>query len=473
MTLSSQVARNTIIQIIGKTISTVIGLFALGIMARYLGQAGFGQYTTILTFLSFFGIIADFGLTLVTSQMISRPEANEELLLNNLFSLRLISAIIFICLGPLIVFFFPYEGAVKIGVLIASLSFFFTALNQILVGFFQKNLTMLAVSAAEVISRLALLGGIILTSFLNLGLFGILIATVISAAISFIIHFWHAKRFIKIKWQIDVQVWKEIIKKSWPLGVTIFLNLIYLRADIFILSLLKSQNEVGIYGATYKIIDVLTTLPFMFAGLILPILSLSWARREIDQFNQVLKKSLDAMFILGLPLIVGAQIVATPLMTLIAGPEFKASGNVLRILILAIAFIFIGCLLAHAVIALDKQKRIIGAYVFTALTSLAGYIIFIPLYSYYGAAWVTVYSELIIAIFSLMAVVKYSNFKPRLDVLLKSALASLIMGIITYLLLNKMNLIILMILAGLIYLISLYLFNGLNKKDLKNFIKPV
>ena len=85
MKLSAQVAYNTMIQIIGKVISTILGLVAIAIMARYLRETGFGQYTTIITFLSFFGIMADFGLTLITSQMMSQPQANQEKLLNNLF----------------------------------------------------------------------------------------------------------------------------------------------------------------------------------------------------------------------------------------------------------------------------------------------------------------------------------------------------------------------------------------------------
>ncbi len=470
MNLSAQVARNTLIQIIGKIISTILGLAAVAIMARYLREAGFGQYTTIITFLSFFGIFADFGLTLITSQMISRPDVNQEVLLNNLFSLRLISAIIFLGLAPLVVFLFPYEPIIKIGVAITSLSFFFIALNQILVGFFQKNLTMAIVSAAEVASRAILLGGIILTAWLNLGLLNIMVATVVSSAVSFLMHYWFSRRFVKIKWQIDLAVWKKIIKKSWPLGLTIFLNLIYLRADILILSLLKSQEEVGIYGATYKVIDVLTALPFMFAGLILPLLSLSWANRDTDKFNKILQKSLDAMFLLAVPLIIGAQVAAKPLMILVAGNSFRAAGDVLKILILAIGFIFVGCLLAHAVIALDKQKNVIGAYIFTALTALAGYLIFIPLYSYHGAAWVTVYSELAIALFSLYIVVKYSRFKPNFNILFKAMAASIIMALSVYLLLEKLNLILIVCLACLIYFVCLFLLKGITKQDLKNLL---
>ena len=470
MKLSSRVAYNTIIQIIGKIISTLLGLAAIAVMARYLRQAGFGQYTTIFTFLSFFAVMADFGLTLITSQMISRPEADQQNLLNNLFSLRLVSAVIFLLLAPLLVLFFPYPPIIKLGVALASLSFFFTALNQILVGWFQTNLIMAIVAAAEVVSRIILLGGIILIAHFNLGLFSIIIATVIASALSFIMHFWFSRRYIKITWQIDLAVWRAIIKKSWPLGVTIFLNLIYLRADILLLSLLKSQGEVGIYGATYKVIDVLTSLPFMFAGLILPILTASWASGRPEQFNKILQHSFDAMLILALPLIVGVQLTARPLMTLVAGENFVAAGAVLKILILAIGFIFAGCLISHAVIALDKQKNTIGAYIFTAVTALIGYLIFIPQYSYYGAAWVTVYSEFAIAAFSLYIVIKYSGFRPDLSIFVKSLAASLVMGLGVYLLMGKINLVFIILLAGLIYLISLFLFKGISQADLKGLL---
>jgi O-antigen/teichoic acid export membrane protein len=154
----------------------------------------------------------------------------------------------------------------------------------------------------------------------------------------------------------------------------------------------------------------------------------------------------------------------------VAGENFKPAGAVLKILILAIGFIFVGCLLAHAVIALDKQKNVIVAYIFTAITSLAGYLIFIPPYSYYGAAWVTVYSEFTITLFSLYVVIKYSQFKPNLTGLFKSLAASLIMALSIYFLIDKLNLILIILSAGLIYFVCLYLFKGIRREDVKNLI---
>ncbi|MEI7721526.1 MAG: oligosaccharide flippase family protein, partial [Verrucomicrobiota bacterium] len=137
----------------GKGSETILGLLAIAMITRYLSPAGFGEYTTITTFLVFFAVIADLGLTLVTAQMLCDPKYEENKTLNNLFGLRLVSAIIFISLAPIIVLFFPYSLAIKFGVLICAAAFFFPALNQVIIGLFQKKLSMGRDVLSELVSR--------------------------------------------------------------------------------------------------------------------------------------------------------------------------------------------------------------------------------------------------------------------------------------------------------------------------------
>lgn len=472
MSLSIKIAYNTAIQIASKIISTVLGLFAIAIMTRYLGQEGFGQYTTVITFLSFFGIIADLGLTLVTVQMISQLNINQDKLLSNLFSLRFFSAIIFLGISPIAVLFFPYPPLIKIGVSIALLSFLFNALNQILVGLFQKNLRMDKTSIAEIIGRVALLLGIIIVARSNYGLVGVLWASVISSGINFLIHYFFSFKFAKIKFSFDINIWKEIIHKTWPLAITIFFNLIYLKADTLILSLIKTQSDVGLYGAAYRVVDVLITIPFMFVGIILPIITAQWAENNKEKFNNICQKSFDAMSILAVPLVVGTQLTARPIMTLIAGKEFAGSGNILQILILATGFIFLGSIFTHGIIAINKQKNIITAYIFTSITAVVGYLIFIPKYSYFGAAWMTVYSELAIALSSAYLVWKFTKFLPNIKTLTKTIISSAIMAGAIYFIPLKIessyiHLFLILTIAVIVYFVSLYLLKGLAGFNLK------
>ncbi|PIT94343.1 hypothetical protein COT98_04145 [Candidatus Falkowbacteria bacterium CG10_big_fil_rev_8_21_14_0_10_39_9] len=472
MSLSKKVGQNTIIQIVGKIISTILGLLALAVMTRYLGAAGFGKYTTIFTFISFFAIIADLGLTLVTVQMISDPGVDENKVLNNLLTLRLCSALIFLGMGPIIVLFFPYETSIKLGILVTAVSLLFVALNQIMTGIFQKRLIMNKSVWAEVTSRVVLLLSIILIAYFHGSLLAILWASVLSSAISFGIQFYFSREFISLKLEYDKEIWRAIIKKSWPLAITIAFNLIYLKADTLILSLIKSSTEVGIYGSAYKIIDVLVTIPFMFAGVVLPILTADWLQKNTEHFKKVFQRSLDFMILMAFPLIIGTQFIAKDLMVLIAGPEFAAAGMILQILILAAALIFISCIFSHIIIAINQQKKIIGAYVFTSLTALAGYLIFIPKYSYLGAAWTTIYSELAILLFAAYYVKKYTAVSIKLRMAGKAFLASSIMGGIICLLpaglsANKLGLLVTIIVAALAYLIALIALKAISRDDLK------
>lgn len=472
MRLSTKIAYNTIIQVASKMVSTILGLIAIAVMTRSLGQEGFGKYTTIMTFLSFFSILADFGLTLVTSQMVSEPEADAEKVMGNLLSWRFLSALVFLGVGPWLVFLFPYESGVKIGVLIAAASFFFSAISQIMVGFFQKELRMDKVSIAEVSSRFLLLVGIYAAVFFSWGLFGFLWATVVSSLGSLLMHYLFARQFVHLRLLFDFDLWHRIWRHSWPIAITIAFNLIYLKADTLILSLVRSQAEVGIYGAAYKAIDVLITVPFMFAGIILPILTANWLAKNKDGYSLVLQKSVDLMVIIALPLAVGTQFVAKEVMVMIAGAEFAASGQALRILIVAAAMIFIGCMFSHAVIAIGQQKRIIWAYVVTSLTSLAGYLYFIPKYSYLGAAWMTVYSESLIAICAAVLVVRSSGFVFSFRVASRVVLATAIMAITVYSSIHvaHVNLWSVVLLAIIVYFVFLYWIGGITKKDLLSLI---
>ncbi|MFA7701988.1 MAG: flippase, partial [Patescibacteria group bacterium] len=408
----------------------------------------------------------------VTVQMISDPTADEGKTLNNLLTLRLLSAFIFLGLGPIIVLLFPYGQNIKAGVLITAISFLFVALNQIMTGIFQKRLIMNKSVWAEIISRVALLLGIILIAYFKLGLMAIFWASVLSSAISFGIQLYFSRQFISLKLEYDKAIWKVIIKKSWPLAITIAFNLIYLKADTLILSLIKSPAEVGIYGSAYKIIDVLVTIPFMFAGVVLPILTTDWLQKNTDRFQKVWQRSLDFMIIMALPLIVGTQFIAKDIMMLVAGPEFAAAGPILQILILAAALIFIGCIFSHIIIAIDKQKKIIGAYIFTSITALAGYLIFIPKYSYLGAAWTTIYSELAILLFAAYYAKKYTATKLNTKVAWKALFSAIIMGGALYLLpanfsANKLGLLITIIIATIVYVSALLIFKAISREDLK------
>jgi len=470
------IAKNSIIQISGRIISLILGLISVAVMTRYLGQEGFGYYATVTAFLQLFGILADFGISLTTVQMISKPGVNVSKLMNNIISFRVITAAGFLVIAPIVVWFFPYTIFIKLGVLITVFSYFASSLIQTMTGIFQKELRMLEVTIAEVVGRVVLAGAVLLACWLGGNIYWIFGSITLSSLFNLIIVFYYSRKYINWKWETDKAIWKELWHLTWPIALSISFNLIYLKTDTFILSLTRSQSEVGLYGATYRVLDILTMVPALFMGIVLPVISKHFQENNRPELFIIMQKAFDVLLMLAIPVVLGTYFVGVPLMGLVAGKEFLQSGEILKVLILAAGAIFVGGLFGYSVVGINKQRQLIWGYMTTAIVTLIGYLIFIPKFGYWGAAWMTVFSETMIMIWTAIVVTKTLKYFPSLKIVWKSGLAALLMAAGLYLF-KDLPVIFLLIISGLIYFPVLFLLGGIKKATIMELIskrgKPV
>ena len=124
MSLIKKVAQHTIIHTIGKFGASLVGILVVAILTRYLGVEGYGAYTTIFAYLFFFAVLSDLGLYVITVNELGRSEFGEEKFFNNVFTLRLITALILMIIATGLVWWLPYSLMIKLGVMVASISIF-------------------------------------------------------------------------------------------------------------------------------------------------------------------------------------------------------------------------------------------------------------------------------------------------------------------------------------------------------------
>lgn len=470
LSISTKIARNSILQITGKMISLFLGLVAIAIMTRYLGQEGFGYYTTVIAFLSFFGILVDFGLTLTTIQMISRQNADIDRTMSNMMTLRVISSAIFMAIAPIVVMFFNYNQTIEMGVLICALSFFCTTLIQILTGVFQKELKMFEVTVAELAGRVILVALTAAAAYYGKSIEYIFWAISIGSLINLLLVCFYSKRYVKLSLAFDFEIWKSILKRTWPIALSISFNLIYLKMDTIILSLVRSQSEVGLYGATYRVVDILTMLPAVYMGIVLPHLTVYFNEDKRKELFELLQKAFNALMIFCVPIVLGTFLVARKLMVFVAGAAFAESGEILKVLILASGAIFATSLFGYAVVAVHKQRQMMWGYLTTAVLTLAGYLVLIPIYGYWAAAWMTVFSEVLIMIWTAIVVYQTIKFVPKFNLVWKCVISSLIM-LVFLKLFTDFHILILLLIAGVVYFGMLYLLGGLKKGFAKGLVK--
>lgn len=468
-TLTAKIASNTFAQIAARGITTILGLIALAVLTRYLGAPGYGAFTTATGFLQFFGILVDFGLTLTATQMISEPDADEPRIIGNIFTLRLISGVVFFGIAALAGLLMPYPTEVKTAIAIGSLAYLAMTQSNALLGIFQKYLKMERAAITEVLGRIALVVMIILTATLGWGLRGAIVALITANTVQFFSGYIFAQRIVPFRWRFEPAFARQVLRRSWPIGLSIAFNLVYLRGDIVILSLFRDQTEIGLYGAAYKVLDVITVIPMMFMGLVLPILVEAWKRADLETFRRRMQKAFDFSALVALPLAGGAFVLGRKIMMFVAGTEFRASGDLLAILIVAALALFFSGLYGHTIVAIGKQRQVIWAYGLNALLSMIGYLILIPRVGAVGAAWVTVFSEVFIAILLFILTYHFTRVLPNLAVTGKCFGATVLMALVL-LALPAWHVIVLVIFGGATYLVFLFLLKAISRNTIKEML---
>ena len=454
------VARNSLVQFAGKMIGSVLAIFTLAIILRYLGQEGFGEYTTIITYVSIFSIMADLGLYLVITREISKPGADEEKLLSNAFTIKLVASIIILIIA-FSTSFFLYSGIIVSGIMIASFSFLFVLLNQVLIGLFQKHFDMSKIAIGEVAGRIVWLAGAFLVARFDLGLLWLLSTVVLSNFANFIIVFIASRKYVKIKLTFDKILWKKIIRMTAPLAMSVIFNLIYFKIATIFLSVIKSNSAVGIYGAPFKVLESLIAFAAIFAGLLLPLLS-RFYKEDKSKFLEIFRKGADVLIIFVIPLCIGTIFFAQEIMALAGGDEFVGSARVLQILIFAVSAIFFSHIFGNTAIACHQQKKIMWIYMCVAFLSVILNLILIPKYSYYGASIAVTISEITVALSILVLIYFKARISINIKTIFKSTVSAIGMLLVLYLLPNWYFLIN-VALASVTYFGILFLLKGFSK----------
>ncbi len=432
MSLARRVALNTVMQFGGKVVTTFLGLVTVALLQRSLQPEGFGAYTIVMSFLGFFSVVADFGLYLILSRELNKPGADRERVFANVLGIRLATFGAVFVAALAVLPFFGYGGSVNEGIVIGVAGFLAVAVTQLTTSLFQASLTMNNVVIGEFLGRVGLLVGTVLALQGGFGLSGIIGAVVVGNILNLIFILTRARRQLRIRVAYDRAYWGFVLRETAPVALSVVLNLIYFRMDTIILSLYRPAAEVGLYGAAYKILEVLNTFPIMFVGLMLPILTQAFAT-DPERFRRIYQRAFDVLAMGVLPLIVGGWFLAQPLLVFIGDENFGAAAPVFRLLLIAVGFLYLNSLSGHTVTIINKQRTMVWGYLTVAVAGLVLYLVLIPRTGMWGAAIGTILTEATIAIIGGVMVMRTVRFRLSFRTALKALLASGVMGVTLWL----------------------------------------
>lgn len=464
--MNKSIAFNTLVSSGARVAGSVLAFASFAFIARALGKEGFGAYSTAMAFGYTASALADLGLYAVLIREISQKAGDEKRITSHIFFLRIIILVV----ASLAVFVLAcalpsYSNTLKLAIGFGIIAFSFSSLSQLLIAIFQKYFSLEKVAIAEVIGRSAQLLFVYLAFSMKLGLFYFLGAAILGAFFIFLVEFLFSRRFIPFGFEFEIKYAKKIFITAFPIGVSLVFTLIYFRVDTILLSLMKSQEDVGVYNVAYKVLEFAIFFPAVFAGIVMPLLS-RHAIANTEKFKDIFQKSFDAIVVFANPILLGGVILAPKIVEFAGGKEFSASAAPLRWLLFAVWFIFLGNLLGRAIIALDEQKKAAWIYFGGMIFNIIANLIVIPKYSYNGAAATTVFTEFIITGLLLLLIARRISCFPRISVLFESLILSFAMALSLFIL-RLYPIFFTLPMAAVFYLALIYIFKVIDKENLK------
>lgn len=391
MQLFRKIATNTLWQVVARVVSSGVSFLITILIARSLGVEGYGDLAKITAFVSLFYLVIDLGLNAIFLQREDSKERFRDLLYYRLFLAFIL--FLLVVLGAL---FLPYNTAsgigysplVKFGIALFGLTFFGQAMLLSSTVLFQKNYTYKLNTYATVISSGVTIFIVGLSLFFHLP-FIIIVGSYAAGSLTGGLVSLLLVNESLTPFSMDKTFVKTITISTLPIALMLFLNLIYFRVDMILLSLNKATYDVAVYDFAYKFFDFLIALPLFLSNSIYPALLASEKNTRIS-FPKLMAYTLGFGF-LGLVLAIPVWF-ASPLLAFVKN-EFIESSFALRLLILSLPIFFATNIVQWIFIAKKKQAFLVFVYGGSLVLNILLNLIFIPHYSYVASAIITGVSE--------------------------------------------------------------------------------
>jgi O-antigen/teichoic acid export membrane protein len=238
----------------------------------------------------------------------------------------------------------------------------------------------------------------ILVIWQDLGIRFLVYAYILAALIGLTVAlFLLRKKFIGFWQNLDLNFCKDVLKKAWPFALFVIFAGVYYYLDTVILSIFRTDQEVGWYNAAYKIILFLIGIVGLYMSALTPAVARYYQKSSIA-LQGLINGSVRWLIMMIVPLAVGGTLLAKPIIYLFYGSQFDGAVIAFQILIWSMAVLSVSLIYGRSALFCDKEKK----YAFVLASGLGINIVlnlvFIPFWGLIGAAIATVIAQSVVLI---------------------------------------------------------------------------
>jgi len=415
-----------------QVVTLASGLVVLGLVARYLGPALFGEQAVFRSIAHIALPLMTGGLRVNVAKEIGRDPEGAPSYVGSVPTLRWAMSIVITLVALALIYALPLTHEREIAGM-ATILLLLASVWQVV-----ANAIFIAYESSQYVLGMSLVSGLLTIPAtmaairLDTGVPGVLaaaaVAPFLTAQVGFAIAF---RRLVRPKLNADVARWGTILKDSLPVGLGAMFRRSYSRVDVLLLAALRNAEAAGVFSVAYRAAIQITTLSITVGTAAVPRMS-RLAERSQERLRAVFEHSLVLLLALSIP---GAGLIAAfaaPLIAVVVGPAFSASVAALRLICFTIVISAPDALLFFCLVALGRESAAVKWLAVSVVANVVFDALLIPQLGVQGACLGTIGAEWIYFGLSLMEVHRWLRlrivWRPLAKLAVAAALAALVIA---------------------------------------------
>ncbi|OBB70079.1 oligosaccharide flippase family protein [Mycobacterium sp. 852014-50255_SCH5639931] len=367
----SRMAHAFSIQLICRALGMLASVVSVAMTARYLGPGRYGQLSIAVLFIAVWTSMADLGIATVIVRRVTSGQGDLERLVRVNSGMALIYCVPLALLAAGSGLLIYHDADVRVMLVVLSGALLMQTMTTRFEPVFLATVRFSAVAISDVAGRLAALAMVACLVAARADVIWFAVAQLIPPALQLVIQGTAAMRQISVRPVFAPREAADLLRESLPLMGFLVVGLLYCRADGVILSLLSTHSEVGVYGLAFTIAfnTIVVSLVFLKSTLSTATELFS---RDVAAFAAFLRRSVELMYFVAVPVAVVGALLAGPLIGLFGDKAFVARGTpTLALLFVAAALRFVSGTLGQGLVASHHQRVLLWLTVATLALNVA------------------------------------------------------------------------------------------------------
>jgi O-antigen/teichoic acid export membrane protein len=204
---------------------------------------------------------------------------------------------------------------------------------------------------------------------------------------------------------------------------------IHNRIDLILLKILDTPEAVASYAGAYALLNGAFILPVLYSYVLFP--DLARLPAEGPALREVMERGARLLATVGS--LAGAVLASAPeaLLAAVFGATYARGGTALAVLAAAVPFVFVSNLSWNTLVGRKQEMRVLVYIAVAALLNAVMNALLIPRYSLSGAAAATLVAEVLVWVWSSLALVRSRLPAPSTQITIGTVAAALVPPVIS------------------------------------------